>query len=221
MLLRSFVLGYINIMNKNAGFICLAGISLVLSGCGSDFSVGGVSLEGTGNPPDTLPGGDGMKPGLPNEYLMLSVPAPVIDQCGSLTREIRFLDFNGDPINEPKTYALGKKLTDIRNVMRVQVTITNTGSDEVIEHQPACYIPAVLYKKDSPGRLYPFGPICEKNSEVRYLPGVSKPYQVNYEPIFAMDGYWAYGEESVFIENGQKSQCAALKIDFQMRMETN
>ena len=100
MLLKLLYLGFINMtVKKMVKLFCFNVLFLTMIGCGQDFSVGGASLEGTGNglpPPPGLGNANDSNSDdvFKQDQYTLRLSGAATDLCGLVVREIQFLDLN-------------------------------------------------------------------------------------------------------------------------------
>lgn len=118
-------------------------LSLVLGGCGENWSAGGASIGGTGG--GVKPGtGAGVDEGNGSQnpvdqrpineeeiikYTTYNLPA--VDQCGVVQRKMYFLDSLGQPVSKSIQQEYG-------DGVQVKVELTNTASYPVFEKQHNC-----------------------------------------------------------------------------------
>ena len=206
-------------MNKIYTLFCIAMLSLCCIACGENWSAGGATISGTGDPNNTQPGnGNGATDG--EDFSVqpdLKMSAPVRDECQGIQRELTFIDpTQGTSIDVETT----QKLTDgssskTMSNMVVRLTVTNLTRQELIEEQPTCYVPISMYNRLQKERFFP-EQYCESTYRVTYAPNESKEFYIHhYLSKQAMDGEWRYGEESSYAnQNGTFSPCDILSLQF-------
>ena len=84
-------------VKKIVKLFCFNILFLTIIGCGEDFSVGGASLEGTGNGLPPPPGLGNANDSNSDDFFKqdqytLKLSGAVTDLCGLVVREIQFLD---------------------------------------------------------------------------------------------------------------------------------
>lgn len=199
-------------MNNKKKFLLYSLIFGLLVACGDQFSAGGASLGGSGNPkPGTHPTDTDGYEG------KVKLSAPVEDLCAGMHRQMRFINREtGEAVSQETVLNLAKQKDAEGYNLQVELTVTNVLKTPLAEVQPACYIPIALYTNTaSPIRIAP-NMQCETTQIYQYAPNESKVFVLPYTISNHTEQYaFHYGEDSHYLEGDQKlDQCDALRLPF-------
>lgn len=200
-------------MNNKKKIILYGWIACCLMACGDQFSTGGASIGGSGNPkPGTLPTDQNDPSGV-----KIKLSAAVEDLCSGMHRQMRFINrATGEPIEQETVLDLSKQKDREGYNVQVELTVTNVLKTNMAEVQPACYIPIALYNNTLPPVRIAPNMQCEHTQLYHYAPNESKVFVLPYS-IANNDEQYAfyYGEDSHYLEDDQKlDQCEPLRLPF-------
>lgn len=195
---------------------------LCLSACGENFLVGGASIGGTGKP-TTQPPNVHPSDQYEQHHRYIWLAAPVVKECSSLTFKLQFIHpLTQQPILENSIFNLNQTQDQNGNNLHLQLSITNTSPDVVVEQQPSCYVPINLYTSNVERKIHP-EQSCATTQEFIYAPNETKLFEVIHRVSFAYDQdiqrfEWRFGEESVFFKKDQSQlSCPILSLPFEIK----
>lgn len=206
---------------------------LFLTGCGENFSVGGVSLGGSGTGvgfPDVNP-----SPGDPKDaivdpygfkfYLKSSMPQiqafPADPDCSGIRRSIQLENLEtGKLAAEGDEVDLSEISAAKPNNIAVQVTVQNLTDKPIFEHIPACAAPVKLLDQDGNAVSQGANFSCSNGESLQaYAAGECRVFRYEFSLPQKVSA-WSlnYNTRYTDINNIELNQCPSLS--FNMNVET-
>lgn len=222
MVLKLLYLGFINMtVKKIVKLFCFNILFLTMVGCGQDFSVGGASLEGTGNglPPS---------PGLGNandsnsddvfkqDQYTLRLSGAATDLCGLVVREIQFLDLNQKTdLRKDKSY--DRKVDKDKGIpIEIKLSFLNNYSDKVILEYPDCNVPLDFYNTETKDQLFPEMQ-CSIIKKVELMPDEERIFQLKYKLFEPVKGVWQLNNQvKITIPSEPEEECGELQLPLEL-----
>ncbi len=202
---------------------------LFLTGCGENFTVGGVSLGGSGTglgvpQTNTVPGGlqDGVEDSngwefyLDNSMIKLQ-QFPTDPDCSGVSRTIQFENINtGKLIPEGADVIFAATSTIKPNNAAVKIIVRNLTDKPILEHIPACTAPIKLLDQDGNAVVSQGANFNCSDSESVHLYAAGECRIFRYEfslPQKISNWSLNYNTEYTDVDNIEINKCPSLSFD--------
>ena len=197
---------------------------LFLTGCGENFTVGGVSLGGSGTGlciPDSGP-----KDGIEDQYgwefyvknsMIKLQEFPTDPDCAGVSRTIQFENINtGKLITEGTDIILAETAVAKPNNAAVKIIVRNLTDKPILEHIPACTAPIKLLDQDGNavvGQGANFN--CSDSESVHlYAAGECRIFRYEFSlPQKISNWTLNYNTKYTGVDNVEINQCPSLSFD--------
>ena len=197
---------------------------LFLTGCGENFTVGGVSLGGSGTglgipdsgPKDGIEDQYGMEFYVKNSMIKLQ-EFPTDPDCAGVSRTIQFENINtGKLITEGTDIILAETAVAKPNNAAVKIIVRNLTDKPILEHIPACTAPIKLLDQDGNavvGQGANFN--CSDSESVHlYAAGECRIFRYEFSlPQKISNWTLNYNTKYTGVDNVEINQCPSLSFD--------
>lgn len=197
---------------------------LFLTGCGENFTVGGVSLGGSGTglgipdsgPKDGIEDQYGMEFYVKNSMIKLQ-EFPTDPDCAGVSRTIQFENINtGKLITEGTDIILAETAVAKPNNAAVKIIVRNLTDKPILEHIPACTAPIKLLDQDGNavvGQGANFN--CSDSESVHlYAAGECRIFRYEFSlPQKISNWTLNYNTKYTGVDNVEINQCPSLLFD--------
>ena len=228
MLPKLSYLGFINMtVKKIVKLFCFNILFLTIIGCGEDFSVGGASLEGTGNGLPPPPGLGNANDSNSDDFFKqdqytLKLSGAVTDLCGLVVREIQFLDlYQKTDLRKDTLYDL-KMDKDKGTPIDIKLSFLNNYWDKVILEYPDCNVPLDFYNTETKDQLFPEMQ-CSIIKKVELMPDEERIFQLKYKLFEPVNGVWQLNSQvKITIPSDEpEEECGELQLPLELIKNKN